>query len=75
MGASLWGEGDENTQITKGWHAPPEEFRFCPQELGQEMGGGRRFQSMPMAWSLVPGPQGWSVSRHIQDLGPNSTLW
>lgn len=59
MGASLWGEGDENTQITKGRRAPSEESRFCPQELSQEMGGGRGFQSMPMSLShgLVPGPQ------------------
>lgn len=75
MGASLWGEGDENTQITKGWRAPSEGSRFCPQELSQEMGGGTGFQSMPksLSHSLVSGPQGWSVSHHIQDLGPNST--
>lgn len=39
------------------------------------MGGGTGFQSMPKSLShgLVSGPQGWSVSHHIQDLGPNST--
>lgn len=33
----------------------------------------KRFQSLPMPLphGLIPGPQGWSVSHHIQDLGPN----
>lgn len=26
---------------------------------------------MPLPHGLIPGPQGWSVSHHIQGLGPN----